>query len=204
MDLRSDDDMKGIVEEMAEDRGRILNRRNSTRRRSSGTHRPGWMRTLFFGGIAVLILAAALVLLTGGEESKEAGEWQILADRLNAIEERMDRMEASIKQVPALTGRIEGLAKSLGQMEADRTALKKQIEQLTHRMQAPVPSPASDRAAAPASSGTQARHTVQKGETLFSIARLYGMSVDQLCRLNEIKKTAVIQPGQTLIVKGDR
>lgn len=41
-------------------------------------------------------------------------------------------------------------------------------------------------------------HKVGKGDSLYSIAQRYGMSVDELCRLNGIKKTKAIQPGQKL------
>jgi murein DD-endopeptidase MepM/ murein hydrolase activator NlpD len=41
-------------------------------------------------------------------------------------------------------------------------------------------------------------HKVAKGETLYSIARKRGMSVDDLCRLNHIRKNAHIRAGQIL------
>ena len=41
-------------------------------------------------------------------------------------------------------------------------------------------------------------HKVTKGETLFSIAKKHGMSVDQLCKVNRIGKKAKIRPGQIL------
>ena len=41
-------------------------------------------------------------------------------------------------------------------------------------------------------------HKVRSGETLSSIARKRGTSIDQLCRLNHIKRTTVLRPGQIL------
>lgn len=41
-------------------------------------------------------------------------------------------------------------------------------------------------------------HKVQSGETLSSIARKRGTTVDKLCRLNNIKRNAVLRPGQIL------
>ena len=45
-------------------------------------------------------------------------------------------------------------------------------------------------------------HEVRPGETLYRIARKYGFSVDELCRLNDISPDDVggIQPGQRLLV----
>ena len=41
-------------------------------------------------------------------------------------------------------------------------------------------------------------HKVKSGETLSSIARKCGTSIDRLCRLNNIKRTTVLRPGQIL------
>ena len=41
-------------------------------------------------------------------------------------------------------------------------------------------------------------HKVKSGETLSSIARKCGTSVDRLCRINNIKRNTVLRPGQIL------
>jgi murein DD-endopeptidase MepM/ murein hydrolase activator NlpD len=41
-------------------------------------------------------------------------------------------------------------------------------------------------------------HKVKSGETLSSIARKCGTTVDKLCRMNNIKRTTVLRPGQIL------
>lgn len=52
------------------------------------------------------------------------------------------------------------------------------------------------------STGTNSKeHIVKSGETLFSIARDYKVSVDQLCTWNGIKKTDVLRVGQKLVIK---
>lgn len=43
-------------------------------------------------------------------------------------------------------------------------------------------------------------HHVLKGETLFVIAKRYGVSVDQLCRANRISKGKTLHPGDTLVI----
>jgi lipid-binding SYLF domain-containing protein len=43
-------------------------------------------------------------------------------------------------------------------------------------------------------------HVVRSGDTLFKIGNQYGVSVDELCRLNNMKKTDTIHPGQKLLV----
>lgn len=43
-------------------------------------------------------------------------------------------------------------------------------------------------------------HVVRRGETLASIAQRYRTSIDQLCRLNGLQRSATIHPGDTLNV----
>jgi LysM repeat protein len=45
-------------------------------------------------------------------------------------------------------------------------------------------------------------HEVRPGETLYRIAKTYGFSVDELCRLNDISPDEIgdIQPGRRLLV----
>ena len=44
-------------------------------------------------------------------------------------------------------------------------------------------------------------HRVKAGETLYRISRTYGLTVDELRRLNKLGPTAVIYVGQELIVE---
>lgn len=46
-------------------------------------------------------------------------------------------------------------------------------------------------------------HSVKYGETLYAIARHYDISVDELCRLNNITRNETIQVGQQLRYKGN-
>jgi len=51
------------------------------------------------------------------------------------------------------------------------------------------------------SAQTAKNHLVKKGETLYSISKQYGLSVNRLMTLNKLSKGAVISPGQSLKVK---
>ena len=44
-------------------------------------------------------------------------------------------------------------------------------------------------------------HTVRSGDTLSGIARKYGTSVKEICRLNGIKETTILQVGKRLRVR---
>jgi murein DD-endopeptidase MepM/ murein hydrolase activator NlpD len=47
-------------------------------------------------------------------------------------------------------------------------------------------------------------HRVKRGDTLYGIARRYGTTVQQLCRINDITETIVLRPGQRLKVPEGR
>ncbi|HEX3049942.1 MAG TPA: LysM peptidoglycan-binding domain-containing protein [Aggregatilineaceae bacterium] len=48
--------------------------------------------------------------------------------------------------------------------------------------------------------GTETTHTVQSGETIYSIARQYGVDPDAIIAANGITNPSLIYPGQTLII----
>ncbi len=50
--------------------------------------------------------------------------------------------------------------------------------------------------------GTATYHKVRKGETLSTIGRRYGVSVNRLCQWNGLRRNSVLQIGQRLIVGG--
>lgn len=61
-------------------------------------------------------------------------------------------------------------------------------------------SPQSNAPANLAKSGDPLRHTVEAGETAYSIARLYGVSVTSLASWNGLDANLSVTPGRTLIV----
>jgi LysM repeat protein len=46
-------------------------------------------------------------------------------------------------------------------------------------------------------------HEVQPGETLWNIAQRYGMSIDEIVRLNRLNPSETIYPGQKILVNPD-
>ncbi len=49
---------------------------------------------------------------------------------------------------------------------------------------------------------TNSKHVVQKGETVWSIAKRHNTSPDQIIKLNDLKKPYRIYPGDVLVVRG--
>lgn len=111
---------------------------------------------------------------------------------------------------------LEALAKRIDQQNAKIDALSQEIlkleQQLLHVRPgvmigegAPSPATAGAPASAPASAAahppvTGNMHTVARGETLTSIAKLYKVTVDDLQNANHIEDGRKLQAGQTIII----
>jgi LysM repeat protein len=199
MDPHPESDVKGIVEEMAEDRGRGPKRPGPRKRATGDQPGPGTARTVVFGIVAVMVLLTAVLLLAGGGKNGDDEGFQVLAGRLDLIERRLDRLEGIHGQVDDLSGKTSALGDSLSRLERERRSLNAEVETLSRRLESMARASPPAKAEKAAAEGP-VTHTVERGQTLFGIARLHGLTVDELCRLNRMKKTDVIQPGQDLVV----
>ena len=156
-------------------------------------------------GAFVLILIILLILVLGGTlgtvvgfenrlkelEQKVAG-FQDMKNKttkvlkqiqaFEALKDRFDRLEAS------MTLRMDHVAKGLND-------LQKKIAQLTpNKTQILKPAKIVPKT-------TKKRYyTVQSGDTLYRISQTHGLTVDKLRILNKLSDTAVIHPGQELLV----
>jgi LysM repeat protein len=90
----------------------------------------------------------------------------------------------------------------LDRLAEDLAALKKELEEIRIKIAPAVKTETPS--AQEENEGTVSRisiHEVRKGDTLFSISRRYGMSVDGLRKLNDLSSRDAIYPGQKLKVK---
>ncbi len=117
---------------------------------------------------------------------------------INPLEERVARLET------AFSVKMESMIERIGKME-------KHMAQLAAKPEAASPDASGAKpdtsAAAPEKKIIKKDkkeamfHTVQKGETLFSISRKYNISVDALKKLNNLSGDAAIFPGNNILVK---
>ena len=112
----------------------------------------------------------------------------------------------------AQSAQLEALAKKIDEQNAKIDALSQEIlkleQQLSHSRPGvmigePAPAPAS--AAAPGASPPHPSvegntHTVARGETLTSIAKMYKVTVDDLQKANHIEDGRKLQAGQTITI----
>ena len=112
----------------------------------------------------------------------------------------------------AEAAQLEALAKKIDEQNVKIDALSQEIlkleQQLSHARPGVMvgeaaPAPAS--AAAPGASASHSAvegntHTVARGETLTSIAKMYKVTVDDLQKANHIEDGRKLQAGQTIII----
>lgn len=107
---------------------------------------------------------------------------------------------------------LEALAKKIDEQTAKIDALSQEILKLEQQLSHSRPgvmigeaSPAPASAVAPAASASHPAvagntHTVARGETLTSIAKMYKVTVDDLQNANHIEDGRKLQAGQTIVI----
>jgi LysM repeat protein len=110
------------------------------------------------------------------------------------------------------SAQLEALAKKLDEQNAKIDALSQEILKLEQQLSHSRPgvmigeaSPAPSTAAASATSASHSTlggntHTVARGETLTSIAKMYKVTVDDLQKANHIEDGRKLQAGQTITI----
>jgi LysM repeat protein len=110
------------------------------------------------------------------------------------------------------SAQLEALAKKIDEQNAKIDALSQEILKLEQQLSHVRPgvmigeaAPAQASAAAPAASASHSTvtgntHTVARGETLTSIAKMYKVTVDELQQANHIEDGRKLQAGQTIVI----
>jgi LysM repeat protein len=127
---------------------------------------------------------------------------QTSQDMFTQINARLDQLEQKMAQLDTKDAELiefanDAKATSI-KLEEKISELNQQLEKIAARPSASaVGKPAQPPAAVSQGKG---QHTVARGETLYSIARRYGLSVDELRRINNLSPDRPIQAGQKLVV----
>lgn len=160
---------------------------------------------LIFAGIIVLILVVGSALFFQFHKRSTTD--------LDPIKNRLKMLEQSL---PQLAGLVMELQRSVPNLNATGESLTKRMDELSQRMDelshkvaqlqtATVTEKAKGETPVRVQKESvvkteKAYHQVQPGETLYRIARKYGISLAELCRLNQISTGQAIKPGQKLLV----
>jgi LysM repeat protein len=115
-------------------------------------------------------------------------ELDAIAARLTVIEQRITKLEKMEQRISAYEFQLKELQESLAELD---------------RLVSEIPE-------APQATETQSKeksnvrhHIVRSGDSLYGIAQDYGLTVEELRRLNNLTKDPVIHPGQKLLVDSE-
>jgi LysM repeat protein len=193
-----DSDRQDIFDHMTEDMAK--NRKEDPpmrRQRSSQNSGTAGRFTLILGlGAVILVLFIILVLRGSGKQDMTP-----IQSRLDQIENRLAVIDGNVRNVEALENELKSLQQAQGAMEAREKTMGERLDRIAKQLEkAPTPTPtpaAAPRASAPAKTEV---HEVRPGDTLFGIAGKYGITLDQLLRLNNLSRNATLRPGQKLLI----
>ncbi len=165
-------------------------------------------RPYIIGGIGLVIIVILLVVVL----SRPSGV--VDREQLQSLEARIQRLEkklATIDVIGQAFDRIDNNEKELNlimeRVDRFEGTLTTQIDQIIkelgklHQKTGSAPPPKAKAAQPVAKSTTEKKmtvHEVSAGDTLYSISRRYGLTVDQLRKYNNIDKDVAIRPGQKL------
>lgn len=175
----------------------------NTRHRTVSPDPKRQRRFLLLGGAGILLLVAliAISFRAGNRFSADAltsveARVNQLGERLTPLEEVEDRMVLLEKQERGLQQSISKLDRSMRSMIEQLDKVAQEIELLQKRIPSIGAKSDTPRTVQrkPISQPKMRYHEVRTGDTLYLIAKTYVISVDELCRLNNLKQSDIIYP----------
>ncbi len=190
------------MEDRQERNDYIFSRRTLDNPKSQG-------KFLVLAGIGVLILIFLFSsFFIGGSKARK--DISSIRANFDQVEKRLTQVEDKIARLnnEVLTSKVD-FDKNMEEWQSQKLSLEKRIDEQSTRigeLNEAMSTLATKRKLSeevdkkPTPQTKHRYHEVRKGETLYGVARRYGISVDELCRLNQITAKTVIQPGQKLLV----
>jgi LysM repeat protein len=119
--------------------------------------------------------------------------------KINAIDEKLETLENQSQKFMFAVDRLDRFETSISwrmeQVDKKLAALQKVTEEAGAKPDVAPPSPVVSR-----NDSTESYHTVSTGDTLYSISRRYGLTVEELRKTNKLPEGATIYEGQKLII----
>ena len=208
MNENLDNEMKEFEEQIADDLGYTRKDENTRRRKSILNFKPQ-RKTLLLGGAGILILIVLIALFSGGDNKLSTEDLTSIQVKLDQLENRLTHLEGMEARIASLERQEKGWEQSVAEVDRSGKSLTQRLDKLAQKVDqletrvasAPAKTEAPDpiqRRPFPPDKGRY--HEVRSGETLYWISRQYDISVDELCRLNNLTPKQAIHPGQKLLV----
>jgi len=151
-------------------------------------------------GVFILTVIFIMVWVNSDKKSTEV-ELNTLKLKINMLEGRLSHLE---KEIPELQTSVTKGQEPQGFLKQRLNELSLQVNQLENKVSSAAGGVRGSGSVQPRglTQDNERYHEVRPGETLYRIAKTYGFSVDELCRLNDISPDEIgdIQPGRRLLV----
>ena len=201
-------EMRQFGEEIREDLG-YPHKNKATRGHRTSLDSNARGTTMILGAAGIILVAILLFLFTRGGSEVSREDLAALQHRQDILGERLTRLEQEAVKGADLAKRDAEIEGSLRKIERSVEFLAIRVGRLAERLDMVTKEPASPPTETesllpthrkPLSYGKNTYHVVRPGDTLYKISRLYGTSVEELCRLNNISPNRVIRSGEKLLI----
>ncbi len=157
-------------------------------------------------GFLVLIIFG-IAILSRTQDLAEYSQLKAMESRLNQMEKKMAGVEDATPLSPDAFDpqqQFQQLAARLDRLEADINSKMDQIIKALESRKDPQTQPSAPAGKAPQPEKKEQKaakpqtHKVQAGETLYRISQRYGITVEQLRKMNNLGPNTKIYPGQEI------
>jgi len=178
----------------------------SPKRKFMRSGNTGFLRILLAVLLILLFLAGIFYFLsrqsTDDEKDLLQSKLANLEQKLSSLEKQITELQGKVSTLgpdPALLQQLDALAQKVEALEKQPAAGTKAKTSTSSKpvAETKAKSPAPTK---PAASTEKQYHTVQKGDTLYRISKKYGISVEDLRKLNNLSGDQALRAGQKLQV----
>jgi hypothetical protein len=161
-------------------------------------------------GISLLVLVILVVwFFFPRDKSINSEQLKILESRVGELENKLRRFDKISEHLIRLENQTKKFAHAVDRFDQFETSTALRMDVLAKELIALQDKKSEIKPVAPQASKSESKkeektgtkyHIVKAGETLYSISRGYGLSVDELQKFNDLKNDLTIYPGQKLVV----
>jgi len=113
-----------------------------------------------------------------------------LEKKINSLDAKFEQVEGNLNRLVWIEARLDQMEEKIREFEVMMNTLEKFGKLSTQQT-----------AKSPEAVAKAVYHRVRAGETLYGISRRYGVTIEELRRLNKLPKEATIYPDQKLLVR---
>jgi LysM repeat protein len=135
-------------------------------------------------GVGLIGLVILIVILF-----PRTGDY-VLKMKINSLDAKFKQVEGNLNRLVWIEARLDQIEEKIKEFEVMMTTLEKFGKSSTQHT-----------AEAPEAMAKARYHRVRAGETLYGISLRYGVTIEELRRLNKLPKEATIYPDQKLLIR---